>query len=319
MAAEEKEVAAAAAPVVEPVVPAVGADTGAVEEVSAAAEKMTALLEAAKERGYDLSGRYADDDAALEALLETHKRYEQSAHLVEHGQRYVQHAPEFERWMAEQGARHEAEQAAKAKGWWNPPIGSEEYQRLLPSVYERDEAGQVRVKSGASPEAVARVQQAERYFDDWRHKVVYNPTEAFKPLVQQLVEPLIQQYIGAYAQQLSAHDVMRRNSDWMFDQAGKPTADGLRFRQAVSELEEAGVRDPVKLERMAKAMVRPDKPPTEKAKQEREKVLNRNRRVPTRTPVGAGVNGGSGAMPQDMDLKDALREALKDFSDDELE
>lgn len=278
-----------------------------------------------KEQGHDLTGRFTDDDAFLRAAVETMKRQEATQPYLDS---YLQHAAAFQQYLSEQ-QKAQQQKASEPKPWQSP-YDRGEVQRLLADYYERGEDGQLKPKANAPADVLSKVGGYERWARDWGDRLVNDPKGALAPLIQEEARTLVQQELANYQQTQAAKAVIDRHAEWIYDakqsRPGRPvlTLEGQLFRDKVVEAERLGVRDLEGQERYALQMVeaellRRKQKPLEQQQAANRQVAGLNRR-PNVSPASAPHTGQPAVPPsrEGLSLVEQMREALRDFSDQDM-
>lgn len=204
--------------------------------------------------GLDLRNQFQDDHAALAHIALLARQAEQNAHLAQYGQKYVEHADQFQAWLRERQQQEQAKQQ-QATQWWKAP----EYDPAWAQKLTRDpQTGEIKAVPGADP---AIVQKYAAWVDHQRgflERFAQNPIEAIRPGIEQLVraeaEKLVQQQLGGYQERTSAQAWVQQNSSWLHErdaqgapvrnpQTGEPvlSALGQAFRGHVNRAVELGL------------------------------------------------------------------------------
>jgi hypothetical protein len=222
------------------------------------------------ERGLDLRNHYQDDHAVLNHLAEVARQAQELAQYQPYVQQYMQHAGQFQQWLAEQQRQRQAQQAQQQQ-WWNAP----EYDPSWASKIYRDEQGQYRVLPGNDPAIInkylAWAEHQKGFFD----KFARDPIAAIRPGIEQVIQEvagrMVQQHLGQYQEQTAAQTFIEQNSDWLHekDQSGRAVLDprtgrpalsslGRQFAQYVFEAERLGLQDTASQQRYAMGLVQRD-------------------------------------------------------------
>lgn len=275
--------------------------------------------------------QFQSDQEATDHLLGTYQQARQLNGLAQYGQRYLQHAPQFETWLKEQAAAQQ--KAEQPKQWWAPP----EWQDAWLNQVETDANGEIRAKNGYPMDLPLKIQQFRQHQQNFLHKFTQDPIGAIKQGIMEVVQPLIeghfQKNLSNYQDRSFASNWEAQNSSWLYTRdaennilhdvngARSLSPAGQRFVQLVKHAEEMGVTDVRHQEAMARQMLR-----GELAEQAlRAQTVQAGTPPPAPIPPGAmhtpshgaslappsnPVNGGP---PQNgnLSLRDTLMRAIK--------
>lgn len=203
----------------------------------------------------DLAKQFNDDKTFAAQLVPILQHAPVWRKKAEYGDRYMQHAAEFEKWFAEQQQKKQAEAVSKPQKWWTAPEFDPSWEQ---AVVADPQTGELVAKPGYDPTIPSKI---ARYRDFQRQKLnefFQDPMKTIQPgieqVVQAVVEKALQQHTGEFEQKQFADSFLQQNSDWLFqsdpvskqlirDVSGKLQLSpaGHRFRQHVSDLEKAGV------------------------------------------------------------------------------
>lgn len=165
----------------------------------------------------DLASQYRDDESFVNFLVQQHRNAQQAAQLTPYAQRYLAHAQAFEQFLSQQAQQQQAQQPQK-KSWWSPPEYNPSWERFV----TRDDQGNFALVpgSGATPDIIPKVAAYQQYVRDFVTRFTNNPTEALTPLIQEVVQPLLekhlQQQMGSYQESASVRDFLRGNTNWLY-------------------------------------------------------------------------------------------------------
>jgi len=199
---------------------------------------------------------YEREKAASKALAQ----YQQ---LIPYAQEYMQYREPFEQWMSQQQAQQQApvapqQQEPEAPAWWNPPQLKDGDKHYL----VRDENGREVVSEDAPPHVRERIYEYQRYKADFAQKFLANPEEALGPMVEQIAQRQAEEMVSTrLTEQQEAAYVSRLeedNRDWLYDQQGNPTKEGLAVQRYIGQADEMGITSPQQKWEYATAMVERD-------------------------------------------------------------
>lgn len=296
------------------------------------------VVDVARGLGYDFGGQqFQDDRQFLLHLLNTATSNRQADYYAQLGR---QIAPQYQQVQQFLQQQQRPQQQQQQRPEWEPPDFDPSWLQLV----ERDpQSGVFLARQGVDP-AIAT---AVNTYDRWYQRFGHNPVAAVRPFVEQslpqLVQQQIQQAMQSYRQQSEIESIVARNAEWMYqhDQSGRPvigvggrpvaTAEGTRYGQIVSELEQQGLRNPGAVDRLARQILMgemaqqqlragqqnpPDHQQTNALASSRSQrnvlqSLNPDQRQQT---AGANEPDASG-----MSLHEMLRNALASYSDADLQ
>ena len=183
------------------------------------------------------------EKAATQALAQ----YQQ---YIPYAQQYLQNREPFEQWLAsrQQPAAQQPAQPAAAqeamKKWWNPPELRDSYKQYL----VKDENGREVISENAPLDARHALYEYQKYKADFAQKFLTNPEEALGPMIQEqaksIAQEIVQKQFHEVQQQQYVAGLERENKDWLYDEQGQPTAEGLAANQYIDKLAEAGIGTP---------------------------------------------------------------------------
>lgn len=209
-------------------------------------------------------GEYAaasDDRAAVERLAQSLRQQQaersQLAQMAQYGQHYVQHAADFQKYLAERQAAAQRDQAsAQRQQLWQPP----EYNPRWLEQLERDQqTGEVKVKPGADPTVLSKI----RAYTDWKaeqeQKFWSDPYQfvlpGIQPQVEQLVEQRVQAAIAQMQERQAVNAIVQQSQAYLYardsqgnvlqDSTGRPvfSPQGQEYMNYVAMLAKGGVSD----------------------------------------------------------------------------
>lgn len=135
-----------------------------------------------------------DYETKLQQLERMQREFETAQYYARLGQQYAAHMqdPSF----ANQMAQRQEPAPEEPKPWWNPP----KYDPQLASrwrVTTLDERGQPKIdwRQDTPVEVRAAHDQYNAYVEEWSEKLVHRPNEVLPPIIQSVVEPLVQQLL----------------------------------------------------------------------------------------------------------------------------
>lgn len=182
-----------------------------------AVPQVPSWLSSLREKGIDLGN---DEAGALGKLAELHGNYSKLAPLVPYVQQYMQHAPQFSKFLAEQQRAPAPAPDANApfySKYWNPPEWNPAWERMLTT----DASGNVTTVPGAPPELVPKYLAYKQFRAEQAEKFLQNPHEYLKDTISHLAreeaQKIVQQQFGQVDTRRTVSDFMEQNSNWLHD------------------------------------------------------------------------------------------------------
>lgn len=247
---------------------AVAADASVSGGVAPAQPQFVSVRDHLRELGYgQLADGYENDQTLVADLVRSQESARQALALAQYGQRYLQHAGEFERYLSE---RQAPQQPRKDSKWWNPPEFNPSWRGLV----SRDESGNLVTTPGAPPDVLPKYLAYEQYRRDFADRFLSNPEEALSPLIQEKASSIAQEIVNSHLSQMreehQAGTFLRENASWLHqrdqngglvrDYSGRPVLSpaGRQFRSYVEEAEQIGIQGVAAQERYATRLLRAD-------------------------------------------------------------
>lgn len=182
-----------------------------------AVPQVPSWLSSLREKGIDLGN---DEAGALGKLAELHGNYNKLAPLVPYVQQYMQHAPAFSKFLADQQKAPAPAPDANAPfyaKYWNPPEWNPAWERMLTT----DASGNVTTVPGAPPELVPKYLAYQQFRKEQAEKFMSNPHEYLKDTISHLAreeaQKIVQQQFGQVDTRRTVSDFMEQNSNWLHD------------------------------------------------------------------------------------------------------
>jgi hypothetical protein len=204
--------------------------------------------------------QFADDNAAVQALISRYHQAEQLQQLAAYGQEYVQHAGEFGQYLA-QRREEAARRAAAEQAWFKPP----EYDPRWADYLQRNpQTGRLEAAEGAPPGVVEKYHAWAQHQRGFLDRFSQDPIGAIKPGLEQTIEAvarrMLDERVGQLRAEQEAATIIARNNDWLVaadPQTGRKqmTPQGVQFYKYVGYLTERGMTDARDQEAVAKALV----------------------------------------------------------------
>jgi hypothetical protein len=162
-------------------------------------------------------------------------------------QQYLADRPQYEEWLKTRNQPQAPVQQAPApekKGWWNPPEVREAYKQYL----VKDENGREVISPDAPLDARHALAELQSYKANFAKEFLSDPEKALGPMIEARSKEIAQQ---AIQQQLQARDnesfvdsIQAENQDWLFDEQGNVTPEGLSVHKYVEEARALGIASP---------------------------------------------------------------------------
>lgn len=176
-------------------------------------------------------------------------------------EQFQQHRESFQRWLAtqQQPARVENPSASDVmKKWWSPPEVRESYKQYL----IKDENGREIISPDAPLDAKHALYEYQKYKADFAQKFLTNPEEALGPMVQEIAQRQAQQIVESQFAEVQQHQYVssleQENRDWLYDQSGQPTEEGLAAQRYIDEAASIGIQSAEKRWEYATKMIERD-------------------------------------------------------------
>lgn len=198
------------------------------------------------------------DDVAIARRLYASMERERAAtsalaqyqQYIPYAQQYLQHREPFEKYLASQREQPAAQQpsvekptASEAmKKWWNPPQVRDSYKQYL----VRDENGREVISQDAPLDAKHSLYEFQKYKADFAQKFLTNPEEALGPMVQEIAQQQARQIVESQFAEVQQHQYVssleKENNDWLYDEQGQPTEEGLAAQRYIEEASVMGIQ-----------------------------------------------------------------------------
>src|SRR5262245_8122562 len=188
---------------------------------------------------YGIDGSaFQSDEQALQTLLSVANEGRQAQSMLPYAQQYLQHAGEFQQYLAERQRQAAWAQAQQQQSWWKAP----EFDPTWRTRIFRDQEGALRVAPGQDPAILAKYQAWQDHQTDFLNSFSRDPIAAIRPGIEQLIEQRAGEIIArqmAYQQeQQVARAFIANNSSWLHqtDAQGNLVTDPRTGRPALSGL-----------------------------------------------------------------------------------
>lgn len=194
-----------------------------------------------------------DDNAIAQRLYHAMQREEAASRALQQyqsivpvAQEYLQYRPEFEEWRRSRNQQPAPQAAPQAKqepaSWWNPPQVKDSYRRYL----VRDENGREVIDPNAPLDAKAALQDYQDYRANFAQKFLDNPEQTLGPMVEKVAVERAQQIVDQRLQRMQDEQYVsgleRENKDWLYDQKGNASAEGLAVQKYIGDAKSLGIQ-----------------------------------------------------------------------------
>jgi hypothetical protein len=198
-----------------------------------------------------------DERALAERLYSAYQQEQQATQALSQyqsvmpiAQEYLENRTQYEQWKASQNQPQVQQQQPVAtppqekKGWWNPPELRDNHRRYI----VKDANGRDMISPDAPLDAKAAIQDHFDYRANFAEKFLSNPQEALGPMVQEMAQQQAQSIVGEQmqqaAQQQYVQNVESANRDWLYDENGNVSAEGIVTKNAIEQASRLGISDP---------------------------------------------------------------------------
>jgi len=247
---EEVEVAESSAPEAE-------VEESSVSEVAEQPETEAAATEDVWQHFRAMEGFNGQDDTAIAQRLYQALQQEQSAqHALQQyqsimpvAQEYLNNRESFEQWKASQGqspqqaasAQQQPQQPQQAESWWNPPKVTDSDKRYL----SRDENGREIISETAPMDVAARLRDYQTYRTDFAERLINNPEETLGPMLEKVAtekaQGIVEERLSAESDQNYVNSLESENKDWLYDEQGNVSAEGLAVQKYIQDAKAMGI------------------------------------------------------------------------------
>jgi hypothetical protein len=195
------------------------------------------------------------DDRSIASRLYEALQREQSAtealqqyqSVIPYASEYLSNKPLFEEWLRvrsqPQAAPQVAPQQQKAEEnpWWNPPKIRDAYTQYL----VRDENGREVIDPNAPLDAKHALSELLSYKADFAKKFLTDPQATLGPMVERVAQQeaaeIVQGQIERMQQEQFVSNLEKENADWLFDQNGNVSREGLAVQKYVEDAKALGI------------------------------------------------------------------------------
>lgn len=197
-----------------------------------------------------------DDGAIARNLFQIMEREKASARkltqyqqLIPYAQEYLQNREPFEDWRRSQSqpapqapeAPQSQKPAANEPSW---PVQSLEprYRRYL----VRDADGREIISENAPLEARQKITDYMERRAEFADQFLNNPQDALGPMVEKIAmqkaQELMESELSARDEQSYVSNLEKDNADWLYDQSGNPTTEGLAVQRYIQQAKDYGIQ-----------------------------------------------------------------------------
>jgi hypothetical protein len=192
--------------------------------------------------------RGQDDVSIARNLYQTYHGFGQAQQQLrqyqEYASEYARNADQFRKWQAAQQQAAAPPQPQKPK-WWDPPQVRDEWKQF---IVRDPESGREIIAQDAPLDAQAAIKSYQAYTAQFAKKFVTDPEGTLKPfvedLVQQKAQEIVQQQLGQYTTQNYVQSLEQQNSDWLYNQDGSVSNEGLAIQHYIDQAARSGIADP---------------------------------------------------------------------------
>ena len=195
------------------------------------------------------------------AATSTLAKYEQ---YLPYAQQYLQHREPFEKYLASQREQPQPQPVAPTaaseamKKWWSPPEVRESFKQYL----VRDESGREVIAQDAPLDAKHSLYEYQKYKADFAQKFLTNPEAALGPMIQDIAQQQAKQIVESQFAEVQQTQYVagleRENKDWLYDQSGQPTEEGVAAQRYIEEASVLGIQSAEKRWEYATKMIERD-------------------------------------------------------------
>jgi hypothetical protein len=201
-----------------------------------------------------------DERAIAQRLYQSLEREKQATHALSQyqqmmpvAQQYLQHRPQFDKWLAEQRAGAAPQQAPvqaapqpQEEKWWNPPPMRDAFKRYI----VKDENGRDTIHPDAPLDAKHALTEFFQYKQDFAEKFLTNPEDALAPMVSRLAQQQAQQIVAEQLEQAGRQQYIQtleeQNKDWLYsDPVNKISSkEGEAAKRYIEQAAQLGISSP---------------------------------------------------------------------------
>jgi len=205
-----------------------------------------------------------DDRAIATHLYQSMQREEAATRALQQYQsilpEYMNNRDAFQQWQNSQQQPQQPQQPQQEQppSWWNPPQLREAYKQYL----VKDENGREVISPDAPVDARHALVEYQQYKADFAKKFLENPEDALGPMVEKVATDraaqIVQAQLGQYQAQQYVSQLEAENKDWLYDQNGNVSPEGLAAQKYIDQAKALGIQGPQQRWDYAVAMVERD-------------------------------------------------------------
>lgn len=177
------------------------------------------------------------------------RKLQQYQQLIPYAQEYLQNREPFENWRRSQSAPQQPAAQAPVQPQEQEPEFSWPVQSLEPRYRRylvRDAEGREVISENAPLEARHKIQEYMERRAEFADQFLNNPQEALGPMVEKIAmqkaQELMEQELSTRDEQSFVSNLEKENSDWLYDQSGNPTTEGLAVQRYIQQAKELGIQ-----------------------------------------------------------------------------
>jgi len=205
----------------------------------------------------DIAGRLYQALQREKTASEALSRYQR---IIPYAQDFLANKPEFLAWKkAQQAASAPAPQPkAEEKSWWSPPQVREAYKQYL----VKDEHGRDVISPDAPLDARHELYEYQQYKADFAKRFLENPEQALGPMIEKMAQQqaaqIVERQFSEISQKGYVANVEAENADWLFDENGNVSPEGVAAQTYIDEAKQLGIASPEARWAYSTAMVERD-------------------------------------------------------------
>lgn len=202
----------------------------------------------------DFEGKDESDIArSLYQIMERERasarKLAQYQQLIPYAQEYLQNREPFESWRRSQSqpapqapAAPQQQQPASNEPSWPVQALEPRYRRYL----VRDADGREVISENAPLEARQKITEYMERRAEFADQFLNNPQDALGPMVEKIAmqkaQELMESELSARDEQSFVSNLEKENADWLYDQSGNPTTEGLAVQRYIQQAKEYGIQ-----------------------------------------------------------------------------
>jgi hypothetical protein len=177
------------------------------------------------------------------------RKLQQYQQLIPYAQEYLQNREPFESWRRSQSAPQQSAVQAPVQPQPQEQEFSWPVQSLEPRhrrYLVRDADGREVISENAPLEARHKIQDYMERRAEFADQFLNNPQEALGPMVEKIAmqkaQELMEQELSTRDEQSFVSSLEKENADWLYDQGGNPTTEGLAVQRYIQQAKELGIQ-----------------------------------------------------------------------------